>query len=221
MALYFPNIGGRDLHGEKTNTTKLFTGRTTVLSITNTRLSEVRLSPSGTTFKREADTVKQEHTQSFVRPVLEDQKGKPGFSFVQVGLLHPWSRARAMTRCKSRVGVGTENRCILDQSPSEPSEIHARLAIHLVPPPRYPGNTLGNVYASPGRMVRGRRELFLLTFFENEGKEFHPLKMLGSTRCANLLVSRIRLLDSSFSLMLVVKSGGLDAVKRMKRRCRR
>ncbi|CAD6567825.1 MAG: Mitochondrial ATPase complex subunit atp10 [Tremellales sp. Tagirdzhanova-0007] len=65
MALYFPNIGGRDLHGEKTNTTKLFTGRTTVLSITNTRLSE-------------------EHTQSFVRPVLEDQKGKPGFSFVQI-----------------------------------------------------------------------------------------------------------------------------------------
>ena len=40
-ALYFPNVAGSNLNGEKTNTTELLTGKTTLLTILNTRLSEV------------------------------------------------------------------------------------------------------------------------------------------------------------------------------------
>jgi ATPase complex subunit ATP10 len=74
MARYFPNIAGTTLLGEKTNTTDLFKGKTTLVAITSTRLSE-------------------EHTQSFVAPVLEDQRGNDSFSFVEV------------RRCVDRAGL--------------------------------------------------------------------------------------------------------------------
>ena len=41
MALYFPNIAGTALTGEKVNTTELLEGKTSLVAILNTRLSEV------------------------------------------------------------------------------------------------------------------------------------------------------------------------------------
>ncbi|WVR07391.1 hypothetical protein IAU60_004432 [Kwoniella sp. DSM 27419] len=64
-ALYFPDISGRSLLGTDVHTTELFKGKTTLVSVITTRLSE-------------------EHEQSFVQPVLEDVAGHPDFNFVQI-----------------------------------------------------------------------------------------------------------------------------------------
>lgn len=40
-ALWFPNIAGKTLDGEKTNTTDMFKGKVSLVSIMSTRLSEV------------------------------------------------------------------------------------------------------------------------------------------------------------------------------------
>ncbi|WVF72652.1 hypothetical protein IAT40_007470 [Kwoniella sp. CBS 6097] len=64
-ALHFPNIEGRSLLGKDTHTTDLLRGKTTIVSIITTRLSE-------------------EHEQSFVQPVLEDVAGHPDFNFLQI-----------------------------------------------------------------------------------------------------------------------------------------
>nr|WRH23620.1 Triosephosphate isomerase [Naematelia aurantialba] len=74
-ALYFPNIAGRNLKGEKSNTTNIFKGRVSLVSIVSTRLSE-------------------EQVRTLVPPVLEDQEGKPGFAYVQIN--HQPNRLKSM-----------------------------------------------------------------------------------------------------------------------------
>ena len=65
MAKYFPNVAGTDLNGKATNTTDLLTGKTSLVSILSTRLSE-------------------EHVETFTQPVLADQGDNPDFNYVRV-----------------------------------------------------------------------------------------------------------------------------------------
>ncbi|WVQ99891.1 hypothetical protein IAU59_007034 [Kwoniella sp. CBS 9459] len=74
-ALYFPDIEGRSLLGSSTHTTDLMRGKTTLVSVITTRLSE-------------------EHEQSFVQPVLEDVAGHPDFNFVQIN--HQENKLKSM-----------------------------------------------------------------------------------------------------------------------------
>ncbi|OCF38696.1 hypothetical protein I317_07523 [Kwoniella heveanensis CBS 569] len=74
-ALYFPDIQGRSLLGQDTHTTNLLKGKTTIVSLITTRLSE-------------------EHEQSFVQPVLEDVAGHPNFNFVQIN--HQENKLKSM-----------------------------------------------------------------------------------------------------------------------------
>ncbi|KAK8854906.1 hypothetical protein IAR55_003645 [Kwoniella newhampshirensis] len=64
-ALFFPDISGRSLLGTNVHSTDLLPGKTSLVSLISTRISE-------------------EHVQSFIQPVLEDVEGHPGFSFVQI-----------------------------------------------------------------------------------------------------------------------------------------
>ncbi|ORY35395.1 ATP10 protein-domain-containing protein [Naematelia encephala] len=74
-ALYFPNIAGKNLNSEKSNTTKILEGKVSLVSIISTRLSE-------------------EQVRTLVPPVLEDQEGKPGFAYVQIN--HQPNRLKSM-----------------------------------------------------------------------------------------------------------------------------
>ncbi|WWD18945.1 hypothetical protein CI109_103401 [Kwoniella shandongensis] len=64
-ALYFPDISGRSLLGQNVHSTDLLQGKTSLVSLISTRISE-------------------EHVQSFIQPVVEDVEGHPGFNFVQI-----------------------------------------------------------------------------------------------------------------------------------------
>ena len=64
-ALYFPDIPGRTLSGETTSTTSILQNRISILSILGMRISE-------------------EHSQSFVNPVLEDWVNNDALQFVQI-----------------------------------------------------------------------------------------------------------------------------------------
>ena len=70
-ALYFPNIAGTSLVGDRACTTDLLRGKTSLVTISSTRLSEVR----GQRLPcLESNTNVQEHIESFVRATLDDQK---------------------------------------------------------------------------------------------------------------------------------------------------
>jgi len=69
-ALYFPNIAGTSLVGDRACTTDLLRGKTSLVTISSTRLSEVRQRFS----YWECRANVQEHIESFVRATLDDQK---------------------------------------------------------------------------------------------------------------------------------------------------